>query len=41
MWFVRLWPLKIHNLVSNLEAIRGSKSNNLVKKLIKYPLKKS
>ena len=27
-------------LVSNLEAIRGSKSNNLVKKLIKYPLKK-
>lgn len=27
-------------LASNLEAIRGSKSNNLVKKLIKYPLKK-
>ena len=27
-------------LVSNLEAIRGSKSNNVVKKLIKYPLKK-
>ena len=27
-------------LVSNLEAIRGSKSNNLVKKLIKYLLKK-
>ena len=27
-------------LVSNLEAIRGSKSNNLVKKLMKYPLKK-
>ena len=27
-------------LVSNLEAVRGSKSNNLVKKLIKYPLKK-
>ena len=27
-------------LVSNLEAIRGSQANNLVKKLIKYPLKK-
>ena len=27
-------------LVSNLEAIRGSKSNNWVKKLMKYPLKK-
>ena len=28
------------NLVSNLEAIRGSQANNLWKKLIKYPLKK-
>ena len=27
-------------LMSNLEAIRGSKSNNLTKKLLKYPLKK-
>nr|WP_060828991.1 glycosyltransferase family 25 protein [Aggregatibacter actinomycetemcomitans]BAO56801.1 putative uncharacterized protein [Aggregatibacter actinomycetemcomitans] len=27
-------------LVSNLEAVRGSKSNNLAKKLLKYPLKK-
>ncbi|OOF44554.1 Lsg locus protein 4 [Rodentibacter trehalosifermentans] len=27
-------------LVSNLEAIRGSQSNNLAKKLMKYPLKK-
>ena len=27
-------------LVSNLEAIRGSQANNLVKKLLKYPLKK-
>ncbi|WP_288062457.1 glycosyltransferase family 25 protein [Rodentibacter caecimuris] len=27
-------------LVSNLEAIRGSQANNLVKKLVKYPLKK-
>ena len=27
-------------LMSNLEAIRGSKSNNLAKKLLKYPLKK-
>ncbi|THA08661.1 glycosyltransferase family 25 protein [Rodentibacter pneumotropicus] len=27
-------------LVSNLEAIRGSQSNNLAKKLVKYPLKK-
>ncbi|BFU59961.1 MULTISPECIES: glycosyltransferase family 25 protein [Rodentibacter] len=27
-------------LTSNLEAIRGSQANNLVKKLIKYPLKK-
>ncbi|MCX2960467.1 glycosyltransferase family 25 protein [Rodentibacter heylii] len=27
-------------LVSNLEAIRGSQANNLVKKLMKYPLKK-
>lgn len=27
-------------LVSNLEAIRGSQANNLAKKLMKYPLKK-
>ena len=28
-------------LISNLESIRGSLSNNLFKKLMKYPLKKS
>ena len=28
------------NLISNLEAVRGSQSNNLFKKLIKYPAKK-
>lgn len=39
MWFVRL-AIENPQLVSNLEAIRGSKSNNLVKKLMKYPLKK-
>ena len=35
-----LMAIENPQLVSNLEAIRGSKSNNLVKKLIKYPLKK-
>ena len=40
MWFVRFVAIENPQLVSNLEAIRGSKSNNLVKKLIKYPLKK-
>ncbi len=27
-------------LISNLESVRGSLSNNLLKKLMKYPLKK-
>lgn len=36
-----LMAIENPQLVSNLEAIRGSKSNNLVKKLIKYPLKKN
>ncbi|HHF1372887.1 TPA: Lsg locus protein 4, partial [Haemophilus influenzae] len=27
-------------LISNLESIRGSLSNNLFKKLMKYPFKK-
>ena len=39
MWFRPLVAIENPQLVSNLEAIRGSKSNNLVKKLIKYPLK--
>ena len=28
-------------LISNLESVRGSLSNNLLKKLMKYPLKKN
>ena len=35
-----LMAIENPTLMSNLEAIRGSKSNNLAKKLLKYPLKK-
>lgn len=35
-----LMAIENPTLMSNLEAIRGSKSNNLTKKLLKYPLKK-
>lgn len=35
-----LMAIENPKLMSNLEAIRGSQSNNLVKKLIKYPAKK-
>ena len=35
-----LMAIENPQLISNLEAVRGSKSNNLLKKLLKYPLKK-
>ncbi|OOF65712.1 glycosyltransferase family 25 protein [Rodentibacter caecimuris] len=35
-----LMAIENPKLVSNLQAVRGSESNNLLKKLIKYPLKK-
>ncbi|ABR74693.1 Lsg locus protein 4 [Actinobacillus succinogenes] len=35
-----LMAIENPNLTSNLEALRGSLNNNMVKKLIKFPLKK-